>query len=71
MEQAAQPYTSHLFMVRVWQEQLDEGEFEWRGRVQDSATGEASYFRDWRGLETALERFLESKGDVRAEAPGQ
>lgn len=25
---------SHLFTIRIWQEDLGQGQFEWRGKVQ-------------------------------------
>lgn len=50
---------SHLFLVRVWREELGEGNVEWRGRVQAALTSERLYFRDWDGLVTALEKLLE------------
>ncbi|HLI90052.1 MAG TPA: hypothetical protein VKV37_15285 [Ktedonobacteraceae bacterium] len=41
---------SHLFTVRVWQEELEEGLVEWRGRVQLMTSGDVRYFRDWSAL---------------------
>ena len=41
---------SDLFLVRMWAEKLDEGEAEWRGKVQHVTSGEAHYFRDWSAL---------------------
>jgi hypothetical protein len=38
---------SHLFMVRVWQENLGDGKTEWRGQVKHVLSGEARYFREW------------------------
>jgi len=45
-------------MVRVWQEDLGEGKTEWRGKVQDVASGKARYFRDWQTLITYLQTML-------------
>ncbi len=49
---------THLFMVRVWLEDLGEGKTEWRGKVQDVASGKARYFRDWQTLITYLQTML-------------
>ena len=38
---------SHLFMVRVWTEEVDVDQVEWRGKVQRVLSGETVYFRDW------------------------
>ena len=51
---------SHLFVIRLWEENLGAGEREWRGRVQSIATGEAVHFRDWPGLVTVLSRMAEA-----------
>lgn len=49
---------SHLFTLRVWEEALGEGKAEWRGRVQEVASGETLFFRDWPGLIVTLQRLL-------------
>jgi hypothetical protein len=49
MEQRQQ-HTSHLFTLRIWQEDLGNGEVEWRSRVQHVMSGEVRYFRDWPSL---------------------
>jgi hypothetical protein len=41
---------SHLFTVRVWQEELGDGQTEWRGQVQHVLSEETRYFREWAGL---------------------
>lgn len=38
---------SHLFTVRLWSEEVRQGETEWRGMVQHVVSGQVSYFRDW------------------------
>jgi hypothetical protein len=60
MEQEPQHPGSHLFTVRLWQEELGGGQAEWRGRAHDIETGEAAYFRDWTGLIAVLSRLLEA-----------
>jgi hypothetical protein len=51
---------SHLFTVRVWAEQLGEGQAEWRGKIQSIPGGEVHYFRDWTTLVTLLLEMLPS-----------
>jgi len=46
---------SHLFMLRVWLEDLGNGQMDWRGKVQHVNSGEVRYFRDWRALESFVE----------------
>ncbi len=59
MEQEPKHPGSHLFTLRVWQEELGGGQAEWRGRAQDIATGAAAYFQGWPGLIAVLSRLLE------------
>jgi hypothetical protein len=37
---------SHLFTVRLWQEELGNDQAEWRGKVQHITSDEVRYFRD-------------------------
>ncbi len=41
---------THVFTVRVWQEDLGDNQREWRGRVQHVSSQDAVYFRDWAAL---------------------
>ena len=41
---------SHLFTVRVWQEEIRTDQSEWRGKVQLLTSGEVRYFREWSAL---------------------
>lgn len=41
---------SHLFTVRVWEEEIGTDQSEWRGKVQLSTSGEVRYFREWSAL---------------------
>jgi hypothetical protein len=52
--------SSHLFTVRVWSEEVEEGRAEWRGKAQyvSDMEGESHYFRDWPGLVAWLEKML-------------
>jgi hypothetical protein len=50
---------SHLFTVRVWQEDMGDGLWEWRGKVQRVYSGEAFYFREWQELIAHLTSLLQ------------
>ena len=54
--------TTHLFTVRMWQEEANEGQGqpEWRGKVQALPEGEAYYFRDWPSLVAHLQTMLDA-----------
>jgi hypothetical protein len=58
MERYYQNSRSHLFTVRVWQEELGNGQKEWRGKVQQVHSGEVRYFREWPTLVAALLKML-------------
>jgi hypothetical protein len=49
---------SHLFTVRVWEEQVGNGQTEWRGKVQLVTSGEVRYFRQWAALVPLLVTML-------------
>lgn len=48
------PRHSQLFTVRLWREELGNGQSEWRGQVQHIVSGEMRYFREWPPLEAFL-----------------
>jgi hypothetical protein len=54
---------SKLFTLRLWQEKLGEDQWEWRGEVKDTSTGQRRYFRDWRVLAELLPTFLNKYED--------
>ena len=58
MDKQCQQARSHLFTVRLWVEELGEGEREWRGKVQHVPSREACYFREWSKLLTFLVEVL-------------
>ncbi len=58
VELERQPPRSHLFTVRLWLEELGNGESEWRGKVQHVTSGEVRYFRDWTMLIAFLQMLL-------------
>ena len=37
--------TPHLFLLRLWREELAQGQVEWRGQMTSLANGEVRYFR--------------------------
>lgn len=49
---------SHLFVVRLWPEDVGEGLIDWRGKVQHVNSGEVRYFRDWPTLEVFVDKLL-------------
>ena len=49
---------SHLFTLRVWDEETGEGQVEWRGKLQDVMSGETRAFRDWPTLIALITRML-------------
>ena len=56
---------SHLFTIRVWEEQIGADQTEWRGKVQLLTSGEVRYFRDWAALVPLLLTMLfESQSEV-------
>jgi hypothetical protein len=56
---------SHLFTVRVWEEETGGGQTEWRGKVQLLTSGEVRYFRGWAALVPLLLTMLtESQSDA-------
>jgi hypothetical protein len=49
---------SHLFMVRLWPEDVGAGQTEWRGRLQHVTSGEVAHFRDGSSLLRILRDML-------------
>ena len=51
MAELRNPDHAHIFIVKLWQEVLEEEQnhkqTEWRGKIQDVFNGETHYFRDW------------------------
>ena len=64
---------SHLFTLRLWTENLDEDEVEWRGRLHYVETDEVRYFSDWASLIPVLLNMLrDAEGEETAQiAPGE
>ena len=52
--------TPHLFLLRLWREELAQGQGEWRGQMTSLANGEVRYFRSPETLYTILLTMLSS-----------
>lgn len=52
-ETSARP-RSHLFTIRVWEEEIAADQSEWRGKVHLLSSGEVRYFREWAALASLL-----------------
>jgi hypothetical protein len=63
MDTAHPPARSHLFTLRVWHEDLGQGQTEWRGEVHDVVSGERRYFRTWPALLTLVQAMLPKPED--------
>ena len=66
MEMKQQQYDSQLFMVRIWEEELGNGQTELRGKVQHVTSGEARYFRDWTTLVSFCNWCLDPESEANA-----
>ncbi len=49
---------THLFILRLWLEDLGGGRSDWRGKIQHVNSGEARYFREWPTLEAFVEGLM-------------
>lgn len=49
---------SHLFTVRLWDEEIGDGQTVWRGKVQHVLTGETRPFRNWIALTEVIRAML-------------
>ena len=65
-EQAAPP---QLFILRLWQAPLDNGRYEWRGRLQHAQTNEIRHFRDWPALIPSLLAMLRDVDNPASQPP--
>ena len=64
MHTAQSPTRTHLFTVRLWLEDLGEGQTEWRGEVRYVVSDERRYFRDWPTLIALLQAMLPQTGGL-------
>jgi hypothetical protein len=58
MDKAQPPAHTHLFTVRLWLEDLGEGQTEWRGEVHYVLSAEVRSFRDWPSLVALVQAML-------------
>jgi hypothetical protein len=58
MDRSSQEYRWHLFTVRIWREEVGDGQAEWRGQVQHVQSKEVRYFREWATLVAAILNIL-------------
>ncbi len=52
---------SHFFTLRLWPEEGEDDEPVWRGRVQDTASGDVRYFQGWEALQEVLLFLMEEE----------
>jgi hypothetical protein len=62
MDKRYQLPRSHLFTVRMWEEEVSSGQSEWRGKVQLVSSGDVRYFRHWSALASLLITMLSEVG---------
>ena len=58
MDKPAKPPHTYLFTVRLWLEDLGDGQTEWRGKVKNVATGDERYFREWAAVGSLMQTML-------------
>jgi len=64
MEKASHSSRSHLFTVRVWQEEIGTDQTELRGKVQLHTSGDVRYFREWAALVPLLVTMLSELDNI-------
>jgi hypothetical protein len=53
---------THLFVIRIWAQDIEDGRQEWRGRVQHVPSGEVHYFREWADMLAIVRHMLPEMG---------
>jgi len=48
------PSPTHLFLLRVWAEEMGYDQYEWRASVRHVLSGETRSIRTWHDLETFI-----------------
>ncbi len=73
MTEFKHPDHAHIFILKLWQEVLDEEhahpQTEWRGKIQDVRNGETHYFRDWPTIVHFISNILPEIEDGRNHRP--
>ena len=59
MDKQSKRQRPHLFVLRVWLAEAKDGGQEWRGVIEDAATREKCYFREWQILPDFVQRSCE------------
>jgi hypothetical protein len=62
MEADRASYQLQLFTLQLWQEAVSEGQYEWRGAIKNTSTGEVRYFREWEALVDLVPAMLQAAG---------
>jgi hypothetical protein len=61
MQDAQAP--SHLFLVRLWSEMIEDDREQWRGKIKLVTSGETRYFVDWPDFVECIQSFLPDELD--------
>jgi hypothetical protein len=48
-------FPTHLFLLRVWREELGDDQHEWRASARHVISGETRSIRTWHDLETFID----------------
>ena len=62
MDKEGQHPRSHLFTIHLWQEEVSQGQTEWRGKVHHVSSGQVHYFREWPKLILFLQTMVSASG---------
>jgi hypothetical protein len=63
-------FPTHLFLLRVWREELGNDQHEWRASARHVISGETRFIRTWHDLETFID-LLTSQQVVSEEGQGE
>ena len=65
MSEHSRDQPTRFFTLRLWPEEMGAEESVWRGRIQNTASGEVRYFQGWEALVEVLLRLMEeSKPEI-------
>ena len=63
-----QTLSSHLFTLRIWDEQDEDGQIRWRGKLRHVPSDTTHYFRDWAALVPLLLSMLRQQSQASVES---
>ncbi len=63
-------HKSHLFVLRLWPEDMGGGKVDWRGSVRHVNSGQVHYYRDWAMLRAFVDEMLGVSDDAAATVAG-